>query len=112
MIVLAKLFGSKSRTKILEKFMIEHATGNGKTGFFIRELCRDLGEQINSIRRELMNLEEIGLLRSREQDKKKFYFLDRNCVIFPEILEIFMKNYDPIEPIELFFKRKENRWPT
>lgn len=108
MIALAKLFGSKSRTKILEKFMIEHATGNGKTGFFIRELCRDLSEQINSIRRELINLEEIGVLRSREQEKKKFYYLDKNCPIFPELLEIFMKNYDPIEPIELFFKGKKS----
>lgn len=59
MLSLIKLFGSNSRTKILEKFFIEHATGNGKSGFFIRELCRDLDEQINSIRRELINLEEI-----------------------------------------------------
>lgn len=108
MLALAKLFGSKSRTKILEKFMIEHATGNGKHGFFIRELCRDLDEQINSVRRELMNLEEIGVLRSREQDKKKFYFLDRNCQIFKELLDIFMKAYDPVEPIEKFFKGKKS----
>lgn len=104
---LVKLFGSNSRTKILEKLFIEHATGNGKTGFFIRELCRDLDEQINSVRRELMNLEDIGILRSREQEKKKFYFLDKNCVIFRELLDIFMKTYDPINPIEDFFKWKK-----
>lgn len=56
---LSKLFGSKSRTKILEKFVIENVSGNSKAGFFIRELCRDLDEQINSVRRELMNLEEL-----------------------------------------------------
>ncbi len=88
--------------------MIEHATGNGKHGFFIRELCRDLDEQINSVRRELINLEELGILRSREQEKKKFYFLDRNCIIFNELLEIFMRAYDPVEPIERFFKGKKS----
>lgn len=108
MFKLSALFGSKSRTKLLEKYFIEHATGNGKAGFFIRELCRDLGEQINAIRRELINLENIGLLRSREQDKKKFYYLDKNCIIFNEMLGLFMKTYDPIEPIELFFKGKKS----
>jgi hypothetical protein len=108
MFSLVKLFGSNCRTKILEKFFIEHATGNGKTGFFIRELCRDLNEQINSVRRELINLETIGLLKSREQDKKKFYILDKNCVIFQELLDIFMKTYDPIGPIEDFFKGKKS----
>ena len=108
MFSLVKLFGSNCRTKILEKFFIEHATGNGKTGFFIRELCRDLNEQINSVRRELINLETIWLLKSREQDKKKFYILDKNCVIFQELLDIFMKTYDPIGPIEDFFKGKKS----
>lgn len=44
------------------------------------------------------------MLRSKEQDKKKFYFLDKNCLIFKELLDIFMKTYDPIEPLEKFFK--------
>ncbi len=104
---LAKLFGSKSRTKILEKFVIENVSGNGKTGFFIRELCRDLDEQINSVRRELMNLEDLGILRSKEENKKKVYFLNRHCPIYPEITEIFLKNYDPIGPIEEFFKGRK-----
>lgn len=88
--------------------MIEHATGGGKQGFFIRELCRDLGEQINSVRRELMNLESLGILNSKEENKKKFYCLDRNGLIFRELLDIFMKTYDPIGPIELFFKGKKS----
>ena len=108
MFKLNQLFGSKSRTKLLEKYFIEHATGNGKTGFFIRELCRDLDEQINAVRRELINLESIGLLKSRDQDKKKYYYLDKNCVIFRELLDIFMKTYDPIEPIEQFFKGRKS----
>lgn len=54
-----------------------------------------------------MNLEELGILRSREENKKKFYLLNKNCPIFPEITEIFLKNYDPIAPVEEFFKGKK-----
>lgn len=105
---LSKLFGSKSRTKILEKFVIENVAGNAKAGFFIRELCRDLDEQINSVRRELINLEDLGILRSREENKKKVYHLDKTCPIFQEIMDIFLKTYDPVAPIEEFFKGRKN----
>ena len=103
---LSKLFGSKSRTKILEKFIIENLSGIGKNGFFIRELCRDLDEQINSVRRELLNLEDLGILKSKEENKKKVYFLNKNCPIFEHISEIFVKTYDPFEPLSEFFKGK------
>ena len=37
----------------------------------MRELSRDLDEQINSIRRELINLEELGILKSKTADNKE-----------------------------------------
>jgi hypothetical protein len=55
-----------------------------------------------------MNLETLGILKSREENKKKVYFLNKHCPIFPEITEIFLKNYDPIGPVEDFFKGKKN----
>ena len=45
--------------KLLEKLVIEEVISKNNTGFFIRELCRDIGEQINSVRRELINLEAL-----------------------------------------------------
>lgn len=106
--ILSKLFGSNCRAKILEKFFIEHSVSGDTTGIFIRELCRDIDEQINSVRRELMNLETLGILKSREENKKKFYNINRNCAIYDELSEIFIKTYNPIEPLKLFFKGKRN----
>lgn len=103
---LSKLFGSKCRVKILEKLVIEESMGN-HGGFFIRELCRDIEEQINSVRRELMNLEELGILRSYDDNKKKFYTLNPKSPIFSEMRGIFLKNYNPIEPIKEYFKGKK-----
>jgi hypothetical protein len=105
---LAKLFGSNCRAKILEKFVLEYKIHDDNAWFFIRELCRDIDEQINSVRRELINLEELKILRSKEDNKKKFYFLNKSSVIFNDIVEIFIKNYDVMEELTKFFKWKKN----
>ena len=77
------------------------------TGIFIRELCRDIDEQINSVRRELINLENLGVLKSREENKKKFYNINRHCTIYDELSEIFIKTYNPLAPLKDFFKGKK-----
>jgi DNA-binding transcriptional ArsR family regulator len=101
---LVKLFGSRSRVKLLEKLVIEDVVARSNTGFFIRELCRDVDEQINAVRRELMNLEALGILKSYEQNKKKYYQMNHNCTIYPELIEMFMKTYDVMKPVKEFFK--------
>ncbi len=93
--------------KLLEKFVIEDIVSDSKTGFYIRELCRDLDEQINAVRRELMNLENMGLLKSYEENKKKYYLLNKNSEIYPEISEMFLKAYDVLSPIRQFFKGRK-----
>lgn len=105
---LAKLFGSNCRAKILEKFVLEYKIHDDNAWFFIRELCRDIWEQINSVRRELMNLEDLKILKSKEENKKKFYFLNKSSNIFNEIIDIFIKNYDVLEELNKFFKWKKN----
>lgn len=104
---LTKLFWSRSRVKLLEKFVIEDIVSRSTTGFFIRELCRDLDEQINAVRRELMNLESLGLLKSYEENKKKYYMLNKNSALYPEISEMFLKAYDVLSPLKQFFKGRK-----
>jgi hypothetical protein len=57
--MLAKLFGSNSRVKLLKLFLL-----NPDKKFYIRQIARDLELQVNSVRRELDNLEKFGLLMS------------------------------------------------
>lgn len=87
--------------------MIEDVVSRSNTGFFIRELCRDVDEQINAVRRELMNLEALGILKSYEQNKKKYYQMNHSCVIYREITEMFLKSYDVMWPIKAFFKGRK-----
>jgi len=55
---ISKIFWSKCRTKLLEKFYLEYESWNNDW-FHMRLLSRDLNEQINSVKRELDNLTEL-----------------------------------------------------
>lgn len=106
---LVKLFGSRSRVKLLEKLVIEDTVSKqGSNGFFIRELCRDTDEQINAVRRELMNLEALGILKSYENNKKKYYAMNHSCPLYHEIKEMFLKSYNALTPVKEFFKGRKN----
>lgn len=66
----------------------------------MRWLQRDLREQINSIKRELENLESIWILASKLDNKRKLFYIDNKFPLIDEFREIFIKTYDPIWPIK------------
>lgn len=99
--MLEKLFGSKSRVKILKLFLL-----NPAEKFYIRQLSRDLKLQLNSVRRELENLEKFGILTSdlkneaevKGEEKeavggqeKKYFRANSNFVLFDEIKALIVK---------------------
>ena len=51
------LFGSKTRVKLLHLFL-----NNPGQPFYVREITRKIDEQINSVRRELSNMLEVGII--------------------------------------------------
>jgi len=84
--MLKPLFSSNARVKLLRTFLL-----SSEEEFFIRELTRKLDEQINSVRRELDNLKKIGLLKSRVRNRKKYYYVNKDFLIFNELRDIFLK---------------------
>ncbi len=85
--MLDQLFGSKTRVKILRLFFAKQ-----DSKFFVREITRALNERINSIRRELENLEKMGLLKFEENNNKKYYYINKNFVLFDELRNIIIKS--------------------
>jgi predicted transcriptional regulator len=93
--MLAKLFGSLARVKILKLFLL-----NSDSSYFIRQVSRNLNLQLNAVRRELENLETMGLLSSHtgnaeENDggraDRKFYQANKDFILFSEIRELIIK---------------------
>lgn len=84
--MLKQLFGSGARVKLITQFV-----KNPTEEFFIRELTRVLDEQINSLRRELENLESIGLLKSTERNRRKYYKINSHFELLHELTSIVRK---------------------
>lgn len=83
---LEKLFSSKARVKILTLFL-----KNPSEKYYVRQLTRKLNERINSIRRELDNLSKLGLLKSEKKDLKKFFYVNKEYNLFPELKSLISK---------------------
>jgi predicted transcriptional regulator len=86
--MLEHIFGSKVRVKLLKHFLNQ---GEDKD-YYIRELARLLGEHLNSVRRELENLEDVGLILSQEKDKKKYYGVNKEFILVPELKALLLKS--------------------
>jgi len=98
--MLEKLFGSNARVKILKLFLL-----NPTEKFYIRQLSRNLKLQLNSVSRELENLEKFGILTSDMKNEageaaekeaaggqdKKYFRANPNFVLFDEIKALIVK---------------------
>ena len=81
-----KLFGSKTRAKLLNLFF-----ENPEKSFYIREMTRVINEQINSVRRELLNLENIGIIKNETFDNKIYYSANNKHPFARPLTDIFSK---------------------
>ncbi len=85
--MLKNLFISKVRIKILEKFLF-----NPGVGYHVRGLVRELSEEINAVRRELLNLKAIGFLKVEKEGNKLVYTIDDTCPIISELRSLMYKD--------------------
>jgi len=84
--VLERLIPSKTRVKLLTLFLL-----NPEREIYLREAQRMTGENLNAVRRELTNLEEIGLLTSTRRGNARYYVVNRDFPIYNELTAIILK---------------------
>ena len=78
------LFGSKTRVKLLHLFL-----NNPGQSFYVREITRLIDEQINSVRRELANMLEVGIITSDSADNKLYYQVSQRYEYYIPLRAIF-----------------------
>ena len=96
-----KLFGSKTRAKLLKLFF-----ENPEKSFYVREMTRVIDEQINSVRRELLNLEGIGIIKNETFDNKVYYSANNKHPFYRPMIDIFSKKIDTTREKDI----KESTW--
>lgn len=79
-----QLFGSKTRVKLLQLFL-----QYPNRAFYVREITRKIDEQINSVRRELANLLNIGILTSVSKDNRLYYEVNQKFEHYPALRALF-----------------------
>jgi hypothetical protein len=86
-IPLEKLFGSKTRAKLLALFF-----ENTDKSYYVREITRVIEEQINSVRRELTNLSGLGLVKIENYENKVYYSANMKHPFARPMTEIFARS--------------------
>lgn len=85
--MLKKILISRVRIKILEKYLL-----NPGISFHVRGLVRELNEEINAVRRELINLEEAGILKSKKDKNMIVYTVDSDSPYISHLRTLFFQN--------------------
>lgn len=84
--MLNKILVSEVRVNILKLLLL-----NPKRAFHIRAIVRQVGAEINAVRRELDNLFEIGLVTRRQSSNKIFYQIETNHPFYSDLLSLVAK---------------------
>ena len=82
--MIEQLFGSKTRVKLLQLFY-----SNPNRSFYVREITRKIDEQINSVRRELSNLLNVGIISSETKNNRLYYEVNKSFQFHEPLSEIF-----------------------
>ncbi len=95
--MLEHFFGSKTRLKLLQIFF-----RSPQKAFYLRELSRLAEVQLNAVRREIANLEHIGVIaqvdagqaehaEETSTERSKFYQLQTSFILYPELKALLSK---------------------
>lgn len=82
--MIEQLFGSKTRVKLLQLFY-----SNPNRSFYVREITRKIDEQINSVRRELANLLNVGIIVSDNTNNRLYYEVNQEYEFYEPLRAIF-----------------------
>lgn len=84
--MLEELFSSNVRVQLLVILLT-----NPDEEFYIRQLARRMGEHPYAVQRELRRLERLGLLTSHTRGRMKYYSVERDFPLYPELKRIILK---------------------
>jgi DNA-binding transcriptional ArsR family regulator len=85
--MLQDLVISKVRVKLLKTFFARPTEM-----FYVRDLVRKTGEEINAVRRELTHLEKVGLVKKEPRGNRIYYWLDKTYPFYPELVRMVAKS--------------------
>ncbi|MEM5815733.1 MAG: nucleotidyltransferase domain-containing protein [Candidatus Aenigmatarchaeota archaeon] len=84
--MLKRLVTSRTRVKLLKLFFL-----NREREFYLREIAKLTGDNLNSVRRELNNLVKIKIIEERKRGNQKLYKVNKNSPVHEELRKLILK---------------------
>ena len=84
--MLEAIISSKTRVKLLTLFLMSPGRD-----YYIREIGRLTGENINAVRRELANLESFGLIRGERKGNQQYYTVNQDFFLYEDLQKLVLK---------------------
>lgn len=78
---------SRVRVKLLKAFLSQPSEL-----FYVRQLTRITGEEINAIRRELAHMQAAGMIKSEHRGNRLYYFFKPSYPYYQELLSLVAKS--------------------
>ncbi|MFZ3301865.1 MAG: hypothetical protein WA152_04090 [Microgenomates group bacterium] len=78
---------SKVRVKILDLFY-----SNLTEMYHVRGIVREIGEEINAVRRELERFEKVGILKKEPRGNRVYYFVNKDYSGYGDLVQIVSKS--------------------
>ncbi len=97
---LSKLFGSETKVKIMRLFLF-----NPDKVFGIKDISERAKAEISKVRREMSNIEKMGLVKRRISSKINGHgFVLDSQFAYMQQLQSFLVNVEPLQPKEIIRK--------
>jgi len=77
---------SRCRVRLLQTFL-----GNPSEIFYVRQLGRLTGEEINAVRRELIRMEKNEMVRKEPRGNRLYYWFNQNHLLYGDLLSLVSK---------------------
>lgn len=79
---------SKVRVKMIELFFSSQSEM-----YYVREITREIKEEINAVRRELDRMLSAGILKSEQRGNRLYYSLNPKYLFFQELQQMVAKSF-------------------
>lgn len=94
---------SKVRVKMMQLFFTRP-----EEMYYVREITREIKEEINAVRRELDKMLGTGLLKSEQRGNRLYYFLNKRYLYYEELEQMVVKSTGLGQKIRKFRRKLGN----
>ena len=89
------LFSSKARVDVMKLFLL-----NSGSSYYQRQVSEITGQPIRAVQREIIRLENNGLIEKRTEGNRIYYNINKKNPVFEELRMIFLKTTGVAEHIK------------